>query len=200
MKIRNGLMNMFVIENKEFGWDEIVLAAETWGEWRSFFEATRRSLGCLRLAAKTGRLPGAAETREVANAYRYAHNLISADEARIWLSRWGLTVDQWMDYLRGQMLREHWSNRLEEILACNPVTDQEVTQVVGCHAVFADKLEEWSRRLAGRAAVAAGSGIFETDRLRSIKSSEELVYRIEAEFQLQRQRIVAPKLIEAKIA
>ena len=193
-------MTMFVIENKEFGWDEIVLAAETWGEWRSFFEATRLSLACLRLATKTGRLPAAAETREVADAYRYAHNLISADEARSWLSRWGLTVDEWMDYLRGQMLRDRWSNRLEEKLDCNPVTDQEVTRVVRCHAVCADKLGEWSRRLAGRAAVATRSGIFETAPLSSIRSSEELVYRIETEFQLLRQRIVTPKLIESKIA
>src|SRR5215475_14331457 len=130
MKIRNGLMNMFVIENKEFGWDEIVLAAETWGEWRSFFEATRRSLGCLRLAAKTGRLPGHSETREVANAFRYAHNLISADEARSWLCRYDLSVEAWMDYLRSQMLRDRWSNRIDQILAANPVSDQEVESAI----------------------------------------------------------------------
>lgn len=191
---------MFVIENKEFGWGEIVLAAETWGEWRPFFEATRQSLSCLRHAAKTGHMPDTFETREIANAFRYARNLISADEARNWLSRRGLTVEEWMDYLRGQMLRERWSNKLEAILAGNLVSDAEVVRVIHCHAVCADKLNEWSLKLAGRAAIAASSGLFETAPVPSIRSSKELVRRIEAEFQLQRQRSVTLKLIESKIA
>ena len=191
---------MFVIENKEFGWDEIVLAADTWGEWRSFFEATRLSLACLRLAEKTGRMPDTSETREVANAFRYAHNLISADEARNWLSRWNLTFEEWMDYLRGRMLRERWSNQVEAILDGNLVSDREVARVVRCHAVCGDKLNEWSRKLAGRAAMVANSGLFKSAQLHSIKSSKELLNRIEAEFQLQRETAVTSKSIEAKIA
>jgi len=186
---------VFIIENKEFGWDEIVLAAEIWGEWRPFFEITRQSLGCLRLAAKTERLPDNSETREVANAFRYANNLISADEARSWLSRWGLTADEWMAYLRAQMLRDRWSNRLNQILVDNPVTDHDVRRVIRCHAICSGKLDEWSLRLAGQAAIAASSSL-----LGSIESSEELVHRIEAEYRLQRKSKVTPKLIEAKIA
>src|SRR5262247_4651999 len=133
-------MTIFSVENTEFGWNEIVLAAQIWGEWQPFLETTRQSLACLRAAVKTGRMPDAAEAREAATAFRYAHNLISSEEARSWLARWGMTVDDWMNYLRGLLLRELWAGRLGEIVETNPVTDDEVAQVIRIHAVCADKL------------------------------------------------------------
>jgi hypothetical protein len=193
-------MKAFIVNDQEFGWDEIVLAAQIWGEWRPFFETARQSLACLRQGEKSGRLPDASETREVANGFRYAHNLISADETRSWLCRRGITIESWMDYLRGQVLRERWALQLEKIVADNPVGNQEVAKVIQCYAICADKLDEWSLKLAGRAAVAANSGLFENTRDPSTGSSEDFVCRIEAEFQLQRQRTITSKLIDAEIA
>lgn len=193
-------MTVFIVNDQEFGWDEIVCAAEIWGEWRPFFDDVRKSLACLRLASKRGQIPSSSATREVANSFRYAHNLISADETRSWLCRWGITVGSWMDCLRGHILRERWGLQLDRILADNPVTDQEVTNVVQCYAVCADKLEEWSLKLAGRAAVAASSGLFQGAPHHSIDSTADLVYRIESEFQQQRQKTITSKIIEAEIA
>src|SRR5688572_2723198 len=104
-------MTLFTIENREFGWDEIVVAAQVWGEWQKLFESVRHSLGCLRLAAQIGQLPNTAEMREVATAFRYERNLISADETQIWLQRWGMSVEEWMNCLRGQLLRKRWASR-----------------------------------------------------------------------------------------
>jgi len=33
------VMTMFSIENREFGWDEITIAAEVWGVWQPFVES-----------------------------------------------------------------------------------------------------------------------------------------------------------------
>src|SRR5215216_4463943 len=126
---------MFTVKDKVFGWEEIVFAAARWGEWQPFFEQTRQTLACLRLAAETGQLPAAAETREAATAFRYAHNLISAEEAQAWLNRWEMTVDSWMSYLRGQLLLKRWAGRLGEIVSANPVSDEEVAEVINRHAV-----------------------------------------------------------------
>lgn len=187
---------MFTVNDTEFGWDEIVAAAEAWGEWQPFFEQTRQSLACLTLAAETGQLPAGAETREAATAFRYAHNLISADETQTWLSVWGMSVDDWMNYLRGQLLRELWANRLGEITAANPVSDEDVAEVVTNHAVCSDKFAEWTLKLAGRAAVAAKSGLADSPG----ESPRELIERIEAGFEAQRQMAVTPNQLEARIA
>lgn len=190
---------MFIVDGAEFGWDEIVAAAQVWGEWRPFVEQTRQSLACLLLAAETGELPAGAETRETATAFRYAHNLISAEETRTWLNEWGMTVEDWMNCLRGQLLRERWANRLNEIAAANPVSDEEVAEVIKNYAVCDDKLIGWARKLAGRAAiafVAAGSGSFDSAGL----SPRELVERVEAGFATRRRLAVTPNSLEACIA
>ncbi len=193
-------MSMFTIENREFGWDEIVIAAQVWGEWQPFVETTRQSLACLRLANRTGQMPPAAEVRQSANAFRYAHNLISAEDARSWLARWEMTVDEWMNYLRGQSLRDRWDGRLGEIVAANPVNDEEVAEVIKSHAVCADKLGEWAVKLAGRAAMAARADRFAAIECSATESPRDMVSRIETEFERQRQQTVTLKMIETKIA
>jgi hypothetical protein len=192
-------MTLFAIENQDFGWDEIVIAAEFWGEWQPFVKTVRQSLACLRHAAKTGQLPRTAEVREAATAFRYAHNLISAEEARSWLGRWQMSVEEWMNCLRGQLLRDR-AGRLSEIVAANPVSDEEVAEVIKSYAVCSDRLDEWAVKLAGRAAVAARSGRFDARERPAIGSPRDLVSHIETEFERQRKEALTPKLIETKIA
>ena len=189
-------MTLFTVEDQEFGWDEIVVAAELWGEWQRFVDTVRQSLRCLRLAEQTGQLPPAADIREAANAFRYAHNLISAEETRMWLARWQMTVEDWMNYLRGRWLLERGAGRGGEIARAHPVSDAEVAEVIKSYAVCADKLNDWATRLAGRAAVAARAGRFDAGDC----SPRERVLRIEAEFERQQQQTITPKLIEARIA
>jgi hypothetical protein len=193
-------MIIFAVENQQFGWDEIVIAAEIWGEWQPFVAKVRQSLACLRHARKLDQLPSADELHDAATAFRYAHNLISAEETRAWLSRSELTTADWMDYLRGQLLREGWSGRLREIVGSNPVSDEAVAAVIKDYAVCADKLSEWAVELAGRAAVAARSGGLDAGNLQADASQRDLVLRIEAEFERQRELTITPKLIEARIA
>jgi hypothetical protein len=192
-------MTVFTVNDTEFGWEEITAAAEVWGEWQPLVEQSRQSLACLLLAAETGQLPASGETREAATAFRYAHNLISADETQSWLDAWGMTVDQWMNYLRGQLLSERWANRLAEIVAANPVSDEEVAEVVKNHAVCSRKFAEWARKLAGRAAIAFGAA--KSGSLASSgESTRELIENIEAGFETQRRLTVTPNLLDAEIA
>jgi len=192
-------MTVFTVNDTEFGWEEIVIAAEVWGEWRPFVEQARQSLACLLLAAETGQMPAGKETREAGAAFRYAHNLISADETETWLSAWGMTVDDWMNYLRGRLLRERWANRLNQIVAANPVSDEEVAEVIKSYAVSSDKFAEWARKLAGRAAIALGA-VMSGSRPSPGESPRELIERIEAGFDAERRLAVTPALLEAKIA
>ncbi len=188
-------MTLFTIENREFGWDEIVVAAQVWGEWQVLFESVRHSLACLRLAAQIGQLPSTAEMREAANAFRYQRNLISGDETQIWLHRWGMSVEEWMNCLRGQLLRKRWASRVNEIKAANPILDADVAEVVKRYAVCTGKIDDWSQKLAGRAALAAKS----SGLISGARSPRDLIDRIEKEFERQQNQTINSKLIETKI-
>lgn len=196
-------MTVFSINDAEFGWDEIVAAAEAWGDWQPFVAETRQALACLTYAAETNQLPAANEVREAATAFRYAHNLISAEDTQNWLERWDMTVSDWMNCLRGQLLVQRWATTLEQIAAAHPVSEEDVATVIRDYAVCAGKLGAWAQKLAGHAAVAyqvvwgraAESGCFDA----TTGSPRDLVFRIETEFDRQRQQTVTPKQVETKI-
>jgi hypothetical protein len=107
-----------------------------------------------------------------------------------------MTIDDWLNCLRAQVLSKRWAGRLNDIIRANPVADAEVAEVIKPHAVCAGKLSDWARRLAGRAAVAANSGSL----FQRIHSPRDLIAFIEAEFEQKRQQAITPKQIETNIA
>lgn len=190
---------MFAINDTEFGWEEIVAAAEAWGEWKPFVAETRQMLACLAYAAETNQLPSANEVREAATQFRYAHNLISAEDTQAWLNRWEMTVNDWMNCLRGQLLIQRWMIQLDQIVDAHPISDEDIATVIKDYAICAGQLIEWAQKLAGHAAMAScavQSGCFDAET----GSPRDLVFRIEAEFDRKWQQTVTPKLIETKIA
>ncbi len=193
-------MAVFIVNETEFGWEEITAAAEVWGEWARLVEWTRQSLACQKYAAANGPLPDAKATREALTGFRYAHNLISADETQAWLNRWEVTLEDLMSYLRGQLLIESCQAKLDAILAAHPVSDAEISQVIKSYATCADKLGEWAFRLAGHAAIAARSGPFGAGDQDQRQAPRDLIACIETEFERERQKTVTPNLIETKIA
>jgi hypothetical protein len=195
-------MTVFAINETEFGWEEIVAAAQGWGEWQPFVVETRQALACLAYASETNQLPSANEVREAATAFRYAHNLISAEETQAWLDRWEMTANDWMNCLRGQLLIQRWATKLDLITAAHPISEEDAATVLKDYAVCADQLQEWAQKLAGRAAMAsraAESGWFDA-ATGSPRDLANLIGRIEAEFDRQRQHTVTPKLVETKIS
>jgi len=90
-------MTVFAINETVFGWEEIVAAAQCWGAWQPFVAEVRQSLACLGYAAKNHQQPAANEVHASTTAFRYAHNLISAEDTQVWLNRWGMTVEEWMN-------------------------------------------------------------------------------------------------------
>lgn len=193
-------MTLFAIDEIEFGWEEIAAAAQRWGEWQPFVAEIQASLACLRYAAATGQRISAQAVKEELTAFRYAHNLISADETKLWLCRWQMPFDELTNYLRGKLLRQQWAHRLNEIVAVYPITDEEVTAVLKHHAICADKLGDWAIELAGRSAIAAQSGLFDAGADSERMAPRNLIARIEAEFQQARQQAVTQENVQARIA
>lgn len=187
---------LFTIGDQKFDWEDAALAAQLRGEWARLETATRQGLACSRRAAETGEWPAAQEVQAAANAFRYAHNLISAQETQDWLNHWGLTVEGWMDYFRRSLLRERWARRLAEMAASYPATPEEVADTIKCESLCSGHLAQWAYQLAGRAAlaeqmnanIAAG---FDASPFAQPKM--EAIARIEAAYQILRQQMVTPK-------
>ena len=186
---------LFTIETREFGWDEIVAAAKLWGDWDRFVDKTREALACFLLASETNALPSVAKIREVTTAFRYARNLISGEETQEWLQHWDMTIENWMDCLKAQSLRQCWAGRLTEIKCMEPISDQELELVIKHHAICSGKLEQWTRKLAGHAAVAAN-----TRQLPPTASAHDLIDFVEAEFDRARRQSMTPKHLATKIS
>lgn len=187
-------MTLFTVEKRKFGWDEIIVAAQLWNEWSPFVETVSEGQACLQFALETKRVPTSAEMRETANSFRYSRNLISGEETKLWLERWGMAAGQWMDCLRAQYLRQQWLSQAKQISDCyRTKPDKNLLKV---YAVCTGKLDEWVNRLAGHAAYAAASNVLPEESL----STRQLVELIEDEFQESRTRSVTSQLVEAKIS
>lgn len=186
---------MFTVNETAFGWEEIAAAAQVWGEWDELMNQARRGLAGFKLAAETGEWPAANEVQAAATQFRYKYNLISGQETQAWISHWGLTVDEWMNYFRREMLRERWGNRLEKL----PTGADEIAAIIKCEALCSGKFAEWANKLAGRTALVFGAAESGSLVLPG-ESPREMIERIEAAFEQLREETVTPKRLQAQIA
>jgi hypothetical protein len=108
----------FAIGERGFRYADVVEAARAWGDWAHVEERAREG----------------GEPID-ADAFRYARDLLAADDMRAWLVRWHVSEDEWRCYLARGL-------RLEPLV----------------EAVCSGELERLTRTLAERAAVWEGSG------------------------------------------
>lgn len=191
---------MFTINETEFGWDEIVAAAQVWGEWDQLIAEARQGLACFKRAAAANEWPAKADVQSAANQFRYKHNLISGQETQSWLEHWELTVDEWMSYFRRSLLRRQWADQSNAIVTEHRAGSEEIESVLKCEAVCSGKFAEWTKRLAGRAAIASQSGSLDSGRHLGCASPRDLVARIEAGFEQVRCQTVTPQRLKDKIS
>lgn len=91
-----------------YSWEDVILAAALWGDWSRVVERTSEGLALVAEAeaAESDEPPFTdEEVEEAASEFRYARNLVSADEMEAWLSAWGLDVDGWMQWIVTDVLR-----------------------------------------------------------------------------------------------
>lgn len=81
---------------------------------------------------------GDVEAEEAETRFRYDRGLVAAEEMEAWLARWGLSVGEWRDYLRGAL-----------------AADDRAAWVA---AICSGALERAAEELAAKAAVAEAAG------------------------------------------
>ncbi len=143
----------FWVAGAAYTWEDVVLAAELWGDWASVVRRTREGwtlLAHAEAATRAGILSTACLEKR-ANAFRYDRDLETAEDTEAWLRRWGLTAPLWTRWLRTDALREHLFLRPGET---HPGVDTAgFDEALLCEAVCSGELERLAGRLAERAAV-----------------------------------------------
>jgi hypothetical protein len=148
--------SVFSAAGQTYFWEDVVLAAMLWGEWSAIETRTSLGLACLARSRRRGEKLGECEFEKAADRFRYERGLLSGDETKAWLERWGLTVGEWMEFIRWTLLRERSATRTPKAEAIDdvPVSAAEIGHHVACEAVCSGDLARLARKLASRVAVA----------------------------------------------
>lgn len=95
---------------------------------------------------------------DMAEAFRYAHDLITAEETEQWLSARGRTLEEFSDYFA----RQYWHTELREKISRVDVdlfsAAAELRQLFTIDLIFSDELGRLSRQLTWRLAALAATG------------------------------------------
>ncbi len=145
---------VFRVGSTEYTGKDVVDAARRRGVWAAVEARARAGLACeLRAEAEGDPLPAGA-LDAAAESFRYARDLISGDDTRAWLGRWGLDEEAWTAALRRGLLREHWADELGAILAPFSPDPAALSAAHWSEAICSGALEEAARALAAEAAAA----------------------------------------------
>jgi hypothetical protein len=144
---------VFRVRDESYSWGDVVMAAALWGDWDRTRDEARAGLACLHSYRVAGRSLPDAEIEDAAVEFRYAHELVAAEEAEAWLTSWGLTATQWMEYIRRAVMRQKLASRIPELVARHPISDDELASASGAEAICSGLLSRLAPKLAARAAM-----------------------------------------------
>src|SRR5215204_258242 len=85
--------------------------------------------------------------------FRYARDLVAAQDAVAWLQHWGLDRAEWMDCMRRAVARRSWAADLPRIAAAHAAPAEEVHAAMMPSALCGGQLKKMGEALARRAAV-----------------------------------------------
>lgn len=218
---------VFDVGSETFCWEDVVWAARLWGDWNTLVAGTVAGLACQQHAEASGEDPPEDAIETAADEFRYARDLVSADEMNAWLSGWDLTVEDWMDFVERSALRAEWSEDLPSLVARYPASEEEVDEVLLVEAICSGTLAAAARKLAGRAAIWASSGETATLGTANVEAGRrplgggsrkrrergllglspaashrriEAIAQLEAHYQRFRTETVTPQAVERQIA
>jgi hypothetical protein len=151
----------FSIVGRDFAWIDVVFAAMARGEWSAFERRLAEGLACAARADVDAASPPDEAIDEAATAYRYDRDLISAADVTAWLDRVGLSADEWIEYLRRDLLRQQWSGELDDLLDRFAPSARDLVATAVVDGICSGAFDAFERAFAGRAAL-----VFEADAAR----------------------------------
>jgi hypothetical protein len=140
---------LFAVDGRGFTWADVVLAELARSSWPELETRARSGLAAQQRLSATGGELQAGETTEAARRFRYERDLLAAEDLEAWLERWSISLAEWSDYLRRDVLRGRSTG-----VSGADVPPEEVAAAIGVEAICSGSLESGARRLATEAALA----------------------------------------------
>ena len=180
----------------------MVLAAQRSGAWAELEAELRDGLACVAHAAATGAPITSRKLDDAASEFRYARNLVTKDEMEAWLARWGLSAEEWSDYLRRRLLVSRWAETLADIVARHQVSRASLEPSLAAEFVCSGRFARVAEALAARAAASArarAEGWIETG-VATTADRAALLDALEAGFASFREHVVTPDHLGRQLA
>lgn len=146
---------VFNIGPARYDWADVLLAAHLRGDWPALETQIRQGLACQRALDEDDESDGADQQAVDAAAaeFRYARDLISAEETEAWLAARGLTSEAWLDYIERGVLRAERAEEMHDLVERYPVTDDEVAALTWVEGICSGRPADFARDLAARVVV-----------------------------------------------
>lgn len=139
---------LFTVDGRAYGWDDVVALARLRGDWAALEADVRAGVAALAALEARGEPIEEDEVETAARAFRYARDLLAADELTAWLERHRLSPDDWRAYLSRHVATE----RLAQ--ATGDVDEPVAEATTWAEGVCSGRLEEAARELSRLVAVA----------------------------------------------
>ncbi len=143
----------FTVGSTAYRWADVVLAAKLWGEWAALEKTVCRCVACRKREDEVRDPPSEDAVESAAAEFRYARDLVSAEDAEGWLARWGLTTEKWMDYVERTVCLQTCAKTMEDLFSEDQDDEGEIRSSILVEALCSGRLAQFADKLAGRAAV-----------------------------------------------
>jgi len=164
----------FTLGGIDFLQIDVALAAMVFGDWARFEKRLAEGLACATRASVESLPVPASAVDEAAVAFRYERDLISGTDITAWLERGGFSPDAWMAYITRNVLRQTWSDALEDILDRHGPSPRQLQSAALTEGICSRLFDEFEQAFAGRAATAfdMDATAFESRALRSASHTD----------------------------
>jgi hypothetical protein len=147
---------VFEIGDETYRWEDVVAFGILTGRLQAIEYRTRQGLACAAFT-ETQDEDAAVEEQvdEAAAEFRYARDLVTAEEAEDWLAARGLDTDEWLGVIRREVLRSVYATRLDQLTRDYPPSQADISEAIRVEWLCADGGSPLVEGLAQWAAAAA---------------------------------------------
>lgn len=150
---------VFSADSVAFTWADVVRAAGACGSWQALLASIRDGVAADSHADSRGAAPSEGELDAAMMKFRYARNLIAADDLVGWLAIWGVSLLDWEMFLRRALSRERFLDDVNALRKGGLADEVVVAASTWPESVCSGFIERASRQLSADVALATGSGL-----------------------------------------
>lgn len=144
----------FRVDEVDYRWAEVFAAARQNGDLDILHTEVRQAQALLVMADADDSVASRKSEREAQRAFRRARRLHAGEDLEAWLGERGVSLTQWRDYIRGQVLRHAHASQLDAVVEHHPPPDVAVRAALPVWGACSGAFARWASELATRVAVA----------------------------------------------